>query len=569
MSTNSIPANELVSVLPSVLGAGGSPLSLNGVFLTNSSAVPVGEVLAFASTTDVQNFFGLSSIEAQLAAVYFAGFKNASTLPGTIYFSQYNTVAVPGYLRGGSFAGVPLSTVQGFSGVLTVAIDGETVNSANVSLSAATSYSNAAALIQAGLDTSGSIFSGTATCAANVMTVATVVSGALHVGDLVVGAGFAGGTTITSFGTGTGGAGTYNISTSQTVGSAVAITVSSVATVTYDAQRAAFVVTSGTTGVNSSVAFATGAFAINLKLTSATGAVVSAGAAAATPASAMAAVVAETQNWATFMTCFEPNLSTKLAFAAWVNTTTPPQRYMYVCWDSDITAIAPNASGSFGVLTASYNGVMPVYDATGVFAAFICGTTASIDFAATEGRITFAFKGQAGLTPTVTNATVADNLISNGYNFYGQYATANQEFQFLQPGLVSGDWDFADEYINQIQLNSAIQQACMTLLSTVKSVPYNDKGYSLIRAACSDPIAAALNFGSIQPGVALSDLQAQEVNTAAGTRISPTLQQVGYYLQILPAVALTRASRGSPPMTLWYTDGGSIQKIVLSSIDVQ
>ncbi|WP_367575649.1 DUF3383 family protein, partial [Serratia liquefaciens] len=66
--------------------------------------------------------------------------------------------------------------------------------------------------------------------------------------------------------------------------------------------------------------------------------------------------------------------------------------------------------------------------------AFVCGAAASIDFEATNGRITFAFRGQGGLVAGVTTATVASNLIANGYNFYGAYATANQQFREFQNG---------------------------------------------------------------------------------------------------------------------------------------
>lgn len=574
--TNSIPASQLVNVVPSVLGTGGNPLSLNAVFLTNDPSIPVGTVMAFASLEDVQNWFGPSSVEATLAAVYFAGFSTASTLPGTLYFTQYNSVAVGGYLRSGSFAGVALSVIQAISGVLDITVDGEAVISGAINLSGATSYSNAAALIQAALQTTGSVFTGTGSQATNVLTIASTVTGALHVGDTVTGAGVFGGTaTITSFGTYTvlAGTGTVNVSTSGTQALG-AVDVTSTATCVYDALRAAFVIESGTTGVNSSVSFATGGIAAALQLTAATGAVKSAGAAAATPASAMNAVVAATQNWATFMTVFEPITSVKLAFAAWVSGQSPAgnERFLYVAWDSDLTPAAGAASGSFGaqVGTLQYNGVAPVWDQTnGTKAAFICGTTASIDYEATQGRITYAYKNQAGLVTDVTDATMAANLIGNGYNFYGAYATANQAFSFLQPGSTPGEWKWIDAYVNQIWFNAALQLAYMELLAQVKSIPYNNSGYALLRAAGADPIAAAINAGVIQPGVPLSLLQQQEVNTAAGANIATTLTQLGYYLQILPADSITRGTRGSPPMTLWYTDGGSIQKINLASIDVQ
>jgi hypothetical protein len=52
-----------------------------------------------------------------------------------------------------------------------------------------------------------------ASFATNVMTVISA-NGTLQVGQMITGAGITAGTTITSFGTGTGGAGTYNLSTS-------------------------------------------------------------------------------------------------------------------------------------------------------------------------------------------------------------------------------------------------------------------------------------------------------------------------------------------------------------------
>lgn len=55
-------------------------------------------------------------------------------------------------------------------------------------------------------------FVGTATFATSVMTVASVTTGALAVGQYVVSAGVAAGTYIASLGTGTGGTGTYNLS---------------------------------------------------------------------------------------------------------------------------------------------------------------------------------------------------------------------------------------------------------------------------------------------------------------------------------------------------------------------
>ncbi|MEN6533962.1 MAG: hypothetical protein ABFD89_09895 [Bryobacteraceae bacterium] len=70
-------------------------------------------------------------------------------------------------------------------------------------------------------------FVGQATFATSVMTVTTATSGTLAVGQLVVSSGVAAGTYITSLGTGTGGTGTYNLSTTPgTITPAQAVTAS-------------------------------------------------------------------------------------------------------------------------------------------------------------------------------------------------------------------------------------------------------------------------------------------------------------------------------------------------------
>ncbi len=571
-----IPASELVQVVPGVLGAGGNPLSLNSLFLTENASLRIDEdvgylVQQFATLESVQDFFGPSSEEANVAAIYFNGFQNSSTLPGLLYFVRYNPTAAAAYLRSGALS-LTLAQLQALSGTIIVSIDGRVTTSANIDLSSATSFSNAAALIQAGLRVAGGIFSGTATQATDQLTVATVVSGALHIGDVVTGASI-GPATITAFGTGTGGVGTYTISTSETVAVAEAVTVSSLATTTYDAQLDAFVIGSATMGATSTLdSYATGTLAAGLDLQAAQGAVLSQGAAAATPAAVLGDVIGQTQNWALFMTLVEYSTDEKVAFADWANTSN--QRYAYVGWDTSVLPAQGAAPTSFGVLTKTYNGRIALWGVTGATgarakAAFICGTTAAINFDEANGRITYAYKSQAGLVPDVTDATVAANLLLNGYNFYGAYATANDQFQFLQDGQISGAWNWIDPYVNQIKLNSDLQLAFMTLLTQAKSIPYVTRGYDMLRAAALGPIQAALNFGSIVAGVTLSPSQRQQVNTAAGQGVADVLQSRGWFLQILDANSVTRGLRGSPPCTLWYVDGGSIQKINLASIDVQ
>ena len=567
MSGSTIPVSQIVGVTPSVLSAGGAALDMCGLIVTTNPRVPIGTVPSFPSQSAVASYFGPGSLEAQLATNYFLGFNGSSLTPGNLLFAQYPLAAVGAYLRGGSLAGTTLAALQALSGSLTVQINGTNATAASVSLASATSFSNAAALIQTALSITGPVgASFTGSIAGTTLTASAPTSGAIAVGQVLSGGTVTAGTTVTGFLTGTGGAGTYTVSTTQTAASAT-LTATNPA-VSYDSVSGAFVIASSTTGAASTIGYATGTLATALNLTQAGGASISPGAIAATPLTFMAGILAVTQNWVSFMTAFEPALATKLLFANWVNST--DDQYLYAMWDTDVspTGSSDMESAGYNITLSGYSGIAPISN-TAAAAAFLMGFVASLNFGQLNGRATAAFRSQSGLAPTVTNGTVAANLITNGYNYYGAYGFRNQtdNSNFFYPGSISGPFKWIDSYVNQIWLNNALQLSLVDLLLSVYSIPYNAQGYALIAAALQTPINAALNFGAFDVGVTLSPTQIAELNNVGCD--TAALQNNGFYVLIGNASAQTRAARASPPITLWYVDGGSVQSIQLASIEVQ
>jgi len=490
-----IPVSSIVSVNPGVIGAGGSPLALNGVILSKSLFIPTSTVQSFADADAVSAYFGPASTEYALSQVYFAGYDNSTIKPGTLFFAPFVDVARAGWLQSGSLAGMSLADLQALgSGTVIVTVDGVSKTSSSIALGAIASFSAAATAIAAA-------FTG------------------------------------------------------------------SPLTCTWDAVRSVFVLTSATTGATSTMSFATGTLSAGLKLTSATGAVLSAGSAVDTPSGAMDKVKAATQNWAAFTTIWEPVTADKQLFGVWASAQN--SRFAYVAWDTDAQAIVGSSTTCFGYLAKSlaYDGVLPVYN-TKELAVFVLGFVASIDFSRRNGRATAAFKSQSGINPTASDQTTADTLLANGYSFYGSYATAVQGYVFLYNGQMSGKWKWLDTFVDQVYLNSQFKAALLTLLTNSGSVPYNEQGFSLIRAAMIDPITAALNFGTIRTGVVLSAAQTAQVNAAAGRDVASTIQQQGYYLQVLDPGATVRGNRGTPVINFWYTDGGAVQQITVASIDI-
>ncbi len=646
MST--IPASQIVQILPSVISAGGTALVLNGVMLTKNVRVPTNQVMSFASALTVGAFFGLASAEYAQAQIYFNGYQNASQLPGAMLVARYTENNVPAWIKSGQIQTLTLAQLQAISGSLTVTMDNYP-RTASINLSSATSYSAAAALIQTALNAAdpteasvtGSIAAGTASFTASIaddimtvtnvasgtlypgavisgtgvtastqiadqltgttggvgtysvsinqavasttvtatfgtMTVTAVASGTISVGQTVTGTGVTAGTIVTALGMGSGLTGTYIVQYTQTVASETLTCTASPLAVAYDSTSGSFYFTSGISGSASVAAYATGAIAPSLFMTSATGATLSQGANGVTPSAFMSNLIQITQNWVSFWTIFDPDdgagNTNKLAFCAWVSAQN--NRYVYLCWDSDPNPTTQTpATTSLGYLCSTngnnYAGVHLIYDPlnTGL-APFTAGSIASLNFGATNGRTTFAFRTQSGLAATVTNAQVAANLLSNGYNFYGAYATANQTFVFYYNGSVTGPFQWLDSFANQVYMNSQFQLDLIELLTTVNSIPYNSAGYALIQAACMSTIVQMLNFGGIRAGVPLSSLQVADVNMQAGFRIDDVLFAQGWFFWVAPATPQVRQARGTPPCYFWYLDGQSVQAIVLSSIEL-
>lgn len=331
-------------------------------------------------------------------------------------------------------------------------------------------------------------------------------------------------------------------------------------TCTWDSNFKAFIVTSPTVGASGSVEFAT-ASETDLTTYIALGldaGVKSAGSAITTLTDTMEGCVGSNSNFFSFMPVWQETSDESMELATWCNN--QGTRFLYVMVDASNAGKTPNNSASLGKQVADFYGVAPTYN-TKALGAFTMGIAGSIDPAQNEGRKTWAFKQQSGLAYTVDNTSDANALLGNGYNFYGDYATASNEFKLFQNGQVSGIAKWLDTYYGQVFIRDGLQNAWINAMMMANTIPYNEAGYGVLRAAAMDTINTAVNAGFIREGVSLSEAQKTQVNTEAGLDISGILSTQGWYLQILDPTAQVRSERGTPIVNFWYMDGGSIQKI--------
>ena len=486
----SIPASEIVTVLPSVLGAGGTAMALNAVIISDDVKFVAKE---YSNADAVGNDYGTTSDKYKFAQIYFNGFTGSTVKPSALFISKYSAVDSAAKLTGASLRSMSLDQLKAITGAISVTIDG-VLKTGTIDLSAATSFSNAATLI------------------------------------------------------------------------ATALT----AAVTFDTQLQSFVIASGTTGATSSISFATGAAAEALALTELTGAQLDNVTTVDTATTAMKRLTNYTLNLSTIVaeTSTALNDDVQKEIATWVSLQN--HRYWLVKYSEEPTALIANNTTNFAGWVAE-NNVADVTCVYGTFehAALCAGYAASLNFSELNGRTTMDFRSTSTLAPSVTDVDDANALESNGYAYYGAFATANDRFIFLRNSIVSGEFKWVDAYLNQIYFNSQLQLAQITGLIANKSIPYNEVGKSKVRASAQDPINEMLNFGGIQTGVILSEQQKSIINNEAGVDAATIIFNQGYYLMIRDATAQVRAVRGSFPIKLWYTDGGSVHSINIASINVQ
>ena len=486
----SIPASEIVTVLPSVLGAGGTAMALNAVIISDDVKFVAKE---YSNADAVGNDYGTTSDKYKFAQIYFNGFTGSTVKPSALFISKYSAVDSAAKLTGASLRSMSLDQLKAITGAISVTIDG-VLATGTVDLSAATSFSNAATLI------------------------------------------------------------------------ATALT----AAVTFDTQLQSFVIASGTNGSTSSISFATGAAAEALALTELTGAQLDNVTTVDTATTAMKRLTNYTLNLSTIVAETSTALTDDIQkeIATWVSLQN--HRYWLVKYGEEPTALIANNTTNFAGWIAE-NNVADVTCVYGTFehAALCAGYAASLNFSELNGRTTMDFRSTSTLAPSVTDVDDANALESNGYAYYGAFATANDRFIFLRNSIVSGEFKWVDAYLNQIYFNSQLQLAQITGLIANKSIPYNEVGKSKVRASAQDPINEMLNFGGIQTGVALSEQQKSIINNEAGVDAATIIFNQGYYLMIRDATAQVRAARGSFPIKLWYTDGGSVHSINIASINVQ
>ena len=165
--------------------------ALDRLFLDPNNRMPLYKVLSFNNETEAANFFGAASVEASLAAQFFAGYHGSSA---HMLFARFPVGGARAHLYGANLSDLTLGQLQAINGSLSVGSQGYDY-SASINLSGVASFPAAAARITAALNrrlpvgavtTESSIapvtVSFTGSISAAVLNVAAIQSGSIEVG---------------------------------------------------------------------------------------------------------------------------------------------------------------------------------------------------------------------------------------------------------------------------------------------------------------------------------------------------------------------------------------------------
>jgi len=265
-----------------------------------------------------------------------------------------------------------------------------------------------------------------------------------------------------------------------------------------------FIATSDTTGVTSTVSYATTEgtgtdISAQLKLTSATADVPVDGFAAETPLDAAIALYDISSDW--YMSAFAadtmPTDDQLIDVAAFIQAASI-SRVLFVT-DTDTRELDAEylTNISTRLQALEYNRSAVQYSQNKYAIASIAGIWSGVDFDASNSALTVMFKTEPGVVAEKISETQANTLKQKRANVYVQYSTNNAIIQY---GVMSYEL-YMDERQSFDWLQNAVQIAVFNLLLQSPKIGQTDAGITTICNAISGVLSQAVTNGMIAPGV--------------------------------------------------------------------
>lgn len=355
------------------------------------------------------------------------------------------------------------------------------------------------------------------------------------------------------------------------------------ATVDYNTDIRAFIITAGSTGAESSVAAVTaGATGTDVStMLGLSGASLSQGADAETFAEFCDRMLQANSGAFSITTNEALDEDSITAAVAWLQGVLGGEQTIYtlnrlVFNISDLeTAKAVQSSLS----ALSYTGYVVCYDPNNELVhALDCAICAAIDFNVTNGTINFNFQPATGYTPITTlgtvidyqqgktNMSLAEELDNLCISYVYSVGFGEQEQVLYGMGLMQGSFGTEDVQVNESWLETDLQTRIMNgFISLEKLKLQGDDARDFMAALIAPSFEQGQINGAIAYGGTLSDTDRNSIVTATGNAAAAdAVADNGYYYQIQSLTA-EDISKRRVRILVCYLCGGVVNKVVITN----
>lgn len=496
-----ISQSKYVAITSGIGGASAAARKDLGLRLyTTNSLFPQNTILEFNLASDVANYAGSTSKEAQIAAAYFGWVSKDANSPRKISFMGANLNATAPTLISTQDLAALNSFTSVTDGSMVLSMGGTSYTVSGLSFADVTAYADVAQIVETAINGN--------TAGGELWTAATVTFDA-NTSSFVLTGGLAGDSVITYATPATSGTDISNL----------------------------------------------------LGWSESTNPLISNGTETTSLTEIMNTSIELSNNFASYA-FVNSNLDANATDEVGTWNDNQNNEYLY-CGDVDennYQTVIETAAKHTG-MAINYN---PYLGQSGYLPAYLMPATilAATNYETTNGTVNYMYQQFPNQAVAVDTNALANTLDPLHINYNGQTQKAGSKIEFYQDGYNADGTDTA-VYANEIWLKDAMATELLNLEIALNKIPANEDGLSTIEGILQGVIGEALTNGTISTGKTLTNAQKAYITQLTNDNTAwQTVQLNGYVLTVeLRQEIVNGATKYIADYTLIYSKGDSIRKV--------
>lgn len=250
-----------------------------------------------------------------------------------------------------------------------------------------------------------------------------------------------------------------------------------------------------------------------------------------------------------------------VALAEWTHNNNV--RYMFS------VTVTPENAATIQSLVKDYDGVALTLDIYNQHAGFMpMAAIAAVDYTRRNAAIDMMYQQFAGVSPSVSENSVAKTYDDIRVNYYGATQQAGNSVSFYQDGLLQGSISSMGVFANEAWLKDAFFTQLLDLRLGLDTLPASTTGKSLVMNVMAEVIEQALFNGTILVGKTLTATQKAYITQITNDPDAwLTVQSAGYWLDAkIVQETVNGVAKYKISYMLVYSKGDSINFIDGSDI---